>query len=113
VESWVGARSDGGYWEHGEMNSDEARELSAAFAKNWHDHKRGGPVRSIWHYPHLRTLGFSKSDIFAQFRENAESNSFLESATKRFQIFLDRYFSSLLVAEKESRLLSLSHIGND
>ncbi|CAN5708004.1 hypothetical protein BH10BDE1_BH10BDE1_02940 [soil metagenome] len=91
------------YWEHEQMNSDQANVLSKEFYRSWSEIKKVGPVVSVWRYPHLRTLGFTPDEIFGQLKLNDDSERFGEMAESRFEHFLEDYFQSLIAGTKSCR----------
>lgn len=67
------------YWEHEQMNSIEAAEIAGSMSRAWRDFKKPGLLRTVWFYPHLRTLGFTREEI----SEIATNSQDLELWTKR------------------------------
>lgn len=83
------------YWEHSEMNSHEAHELSNRFYKEWKSAHKFYGLTSIWYYPHLRTLGYSHEEITKLVRAQSLPADFDRVSGERFQRFLDTYFDNL------------------
>lgn len=79
------------YWEHATMNSDVAESLSLSWMN-----KPDIGVRSIWMYPHLRTLGFTKDQIFQHSRPQESTAEFRGEVSRRFESHLHLYFNDLL-----------------
>jgi hypothetical protein len=86
------------YWQHEQMNSLRADEISAAFMKRWWESQNSGAVKTVWAYPHLRTLGFSHDEILENLRDTEGAARFRAEATLRFDAFLERYFKLLATA---------------
>lgn len=83
------------YWEHETMNSRRADELAATISSAWREVKKPGIVRTIWLYPHLRSLGYSHEEIFAmRIQTENDPEKHLE-IQKRFDAFINQYFNSL------------------
>ncbi len=94
------------YWEHAQMNSLEASELSHQFHRQWKAaHQRYG-LTSIWHYTHLRTLGYSHDEVSSLFRAATLPKDFDQTSGERFQAFLKIYFNNLL---RENHIPKPSH----
>lgn len=90
------------YWEHEYMNSNQADILAKKFLASWVASHGYGGIRSIFHYPHLRTLGYSHNQIVSIFRSNELTPSFLKDSKKRYQKFLDNYFKDLSAMNSKS-----------
>lgn len=83
------------FWEHDQMNSHRAKELTASFVAQWQAHYKTNPVNSMWLYPHMRTLGFSHEEIFRALHDHSYSQVFAETAAQRNSDFRSRYFEKL------------------
>lgn len=98
------------YWEHEHMNSHEAHELTNQIFLDWRKARGRGGLSGIWHYPHLRTLGYSHEDIANLIRGNQLPQDFDAQSGRRFQEFLGRYFTNLeaaaLAVSKPNRRLA-------
>lgn len=83
------------YWEHEHMNSTRARELAGAMLKYWREVKKPGFMRTVWLYPHLRTLGFEKNDIFRLVRDPGTAHQSWDEVSGRFAQYSQNYWQSL------------------
>lgn len=88
------------YWKHEHMDSDEAVVLAREFYETWARAHNPGPIRSIWRYTHLRSLGFTPEEILAQKKRLSSSGDFNREVVRRFEIFLSRYFEQLVSEER-------------
>lgn len=86
---------DPAYWEHDQMNSVRAEELAISFMQQWWSSQNSGAVKTVWSYPHLRTLGFSHDEIFSNLKGFERAAQFRSLAEERFNSFLARYFDLL------------------
>ena len=84
------------YWRHSEMDSYQAHDIAIKMYEEWRRVHHRGPVRSVFNYPHLRTLGFSHEEITRAIRSDEGVDSFLEEGHNRFNRFLKGYFNLLL-----------------
>lgn len=84
-------------WAHDTMSSLQAAELSAEFLKRWKasNTKRRGLVPSMWSYPHLRSLGYSHSEVFQIHFTEDRAAYYLKDASQKFAKRLNLYFNSL------------------
>ena len=78
------------------MDSHQAHEIAIEMYEDWRRAHSRGPVRSVFNYPHLRTLGFSHEEITRAIRSDEGVDSFLEEGHNRFNRFLKGYFNLLL-----------------
>jgi radical SAM superfamily enzyme YgiQ (UPF0313 family) len=83
------------YWEHSEMNSIEAVEIAAEMVSEWKAHKKPGLLRTIWFYPHLKTLGFSPNDIDSICRDEGRIEDWKNEVAKRFESHVQQYHERL------------------
>jgi hypothetical protein len=89
------------YWEHEHMNSIEANELASQIYLDWRKARRRGSIRGIWNYTHLRTLGYTHTEIANLLRAEQIPVGFDIVSGHRFQSFLNAYFAGL--GKDESR----------
>ncbi len=83
------------YWEHETMNSKEAGALAAQMARRWREVQPPGIIRTIWLYPHLRSLGYSHEDAFQMRSASEKDPQRREEVKSRFAKFLLNYFEEL------------------
>lgn len=86
------------YWEHDQMNSTEAAEIAASMARRWQEFKRPGLLRTIWFYPHLRTLGFTSDQIAEISRDSKNIESWTALVAEKFEKHVGDYHVRLLEA---------------
>lgn len=93
-------RFDPLYWRHGTMDSIRANEMARQGELMWwgSDHLRYRRlVHSIWAYPLLRGLGYSKEEVFTLARtHDGEDFAAKKELRRRRQNQLDRYWSDLI-----------------
>jgi radical SAM superfamily enzyme YgiQ (UPF0313 family) len=90
------------FWEHEQMNSIEAAQIASAMSQTWREFKKPGLLRTIWFYPHLRSLGFSREEI-AQITKDFETiEVWTERVAGRFAKHVEEYHVRLLKAVAES-----------
>lgn len=89
------------YWEHDQMNSTEAAEIAASMSKRWREAKKPGLLRTIWFYPHLRSLGFSRDEIARIVQEHEEIAAWKDLVATRFAKHVEDYHVRLLKAVTE------------
>ncbi len=83
------------YWEHAEMNSTEAAEISAAMVSEWKALKKPGLLRTIWFYPHLKSLGFSPDEIASICNDYDRTADWKNEVASRFKNHVEKYHSRL------------------
>lgn len=83
------------YWEHETMNSKEASTLASQMVEKWRSKNPPGIIKTIWMYPHLRTLGMTHEDIFFRTRARDDDAVFALNIKNRFNTFLKNYFKQL------------------
>jgi radical SAM superfamily enzyme YgiQ (UPF0313 family) len=81
------------YWEHETMNLPTAQQWAKRIRSNYLSKKPPGIGKSIWTYPHLKTLGFNQKEIFDMIR-NPNVGSY-DDVYKRFELFLKNYQNDL------------------
>lgn len=82
-------------WEHETMDSEVAFELAEEFLKNWRQVKPPTFLQTIWRYPILRTLGFSKETVFSMARDPKQAVHWHTTAHSRFRQYLQKYWFDL------------------
>lgn len=92
------------YWEHEHMNSNEAHQLANQIFLDWRSARKRGGLKGIWHYPHLRTLGYSHEEITNLIRTEHLAPEFDAESGQRFQNFLSHYYASLEGSTPNRRL---------
>ena len=83
------------YWAHDTMNLDEAKTWATRIRSEYNAVKPYITARSIWLYPHLKTLGYSKEEIFVMFRGDPNPQENLSEIPKRFSRHLNQYWLDL------------------
>ena len=83
------------YWEHDSMNSKQAEEWATELRSSYLNRKSTYQAKSVWLYPHLKTLGYSSEESFQFFRRDKNQDYDLTEAKNRFQQFLGKYWNSL------------------
>lgn len=86
------------YWEHKDMNSDEAIELAREMVSEWKAFKKPGLLRTIWFYPHLKTLGFTPSEISSICHDEDQIEAWKMEVEKRFRAHVISYHQRLKAA---------------
>jgi radical SAM superfamily enzyme YgiQ (UPF0313 family) len=81
------------FWEHEQMNSTQAAEWARKIKAAYVQARPTGFAQTIWLYPHLKSLGFKKTEIFELYRSNTDQNYF--EVKNRFSQFLESYFDQL------------------
>ncbi len=82
---------DPNYWEHAEMNSNEAAEIASAMVSEWKAHKKPGLLRTIWFYPHLKTLGFTSEEIGSICNDGDKIPEWKNEVARRFLAHVQAY----------------------
>lgn len=85
------------YWAHDTMDLPNAREWATRYQNEFRLVKKRRPFRTVWLYPHLKTLGFTKSEIFKMYKSNDELPVSTDKIKLRFQSHLERYWHTLLI----------------
>jgi radical SAM superfamily enzyme YgiQ (UPF0313 family) len=83
------------HWRHDSMTSADAVQLSHALLKAWTENGHSTALRSIFDYPNLRTLGFSKTEILEMGRHSQGTSQWMKEIMKRFHSFVQDYERSL------------------
>jgi hypothetical protein len=93
------------YWEHATMNSVQATEWAEKFMSHLHGVRPPGFMRTIWQYPHFKSLGFTKDEIFHWARSPENWSERLAQVSQRFESFLAGYWQRLLEVNQSSMTL--------
>lgn len=93
------------YWEHDTFNYNTAYECAEKFKIDWNKLKRYQLFKSIWFYPHFRTLGFSRDQIFAMARDPLAYQNFSSNEIeRRFKNLKSKYYNEMIgIMPKQSR----------
>jgi radical SAM superfamily enzyme YgiQ (UPF0313 family) len=83
------------YWETEQMNSDEAAEIAAEMVVAWKASKKPGLLRTIWFYPHLKTLGFLSTEIESICRDDEKIEFWAREIANRFKRHTSEYHKRL------------------
>lgn len=83
-------------WSHATMDSDQASKLTVEFLNAWTEKKHRTIFRNVFDYPILRTLGFSKSEIFEMGRNEQKAFEWGSQVMSRFESFKTSYWDQLL-----------------
>lgn len=86
------------YWEHEHMNSIEAAQIAASMSEAWREFKKPGLLRTIWFYPHLRSLGFSREEIGIIATDLKNIETWTNRVAGRFARHVEDYHVRLLEA---------------
>ncbi len=90
------------YWEHETMNIHQADEWAEKITSAYQLARPSGFLRSIWQYPHLRSLGYTENEIFAMSRPTGQSREELfDEVSGRFNRFVRGYWD--LLSEQNSK----------
>jgi hypothetical protein len=81
------------------MNSVQATEWAERFMSHLHSIRPPGFLRTIWQYPHFKSLGFTKDEIFHWARSPENWSERLAQVSQRFEAFLSDYWQRLLENE--------------
>lgn len=97
------------FWEHETMSFPEAETLSDEFIKQWYQRKWKSLLGSIWHYPPLRSLGFSKEDLIKISREPMEGWDLSIQIGQMRSAWQKKYWENLVLLnkKKESQWITL------
>lgn len=95
------------YWEHDTMNLPRAKVWAERIRQSYVEAQPRITGRSIWLYPHLKTLGYSSDEALAMYKTNRDTKKELLDIENRFQIHLEKYWADLL---KEN---SIQHKSNE
>lgn len=82
-------------WEHETFTSESAYKMALEIKTRWQALRPWQVIRSIWLYPHLRTLGFSKSEIFDMVRSSSGQKYKASDINQRFAAHKAGYWSQL------------------
>lgn len=85
-------------WEHDTMNREQALGFAEVFNKKWRESgpRRRGAINTLWNYPHLRSLGYSQTQVHELYFDISKSSDYFRDASSRFKQRLDQYFQDLL-----------------
>jgi hypothetical protein len=84
------------YWEHDTMNSNEARDIASDFTKRWRAEKQATSIfKTIWLYPHFRTLGYGHEEIMGFLQPNVQVESTRTEIVNRFRTHKSNYHQQL------------------
>lgn len=84
------------YWEHETFNSIQANEVASSIKQEWNQLHGFQKIKSIWLYPHLKSLGYRQSEIFSLARDKDYCANFdVKDLYKRFSDFKTRYWDDL------------------
>jgi radical SAM superfamily enzyme YgiQ (UPF0313 family) len=84
------------YWEHSTMNSISAKEISSDFTRIWRSRKKSTSIfKTIWLYPHFRTLGYSHEAIFNFLNSDVNSVEIKDEIKLRFKNHRTTYHQHL------------------
>lgn len=84
------------YWEHDTMNLPQAQEWASRIRQSFLRARPGMAIGTIWLYPHLRSLGYNQTEIFALARNSRNIVSDTNEIKSRFASFMKNYWSDLL-----------------
>jgi hypothetical protein len=84
------------YWEHEQMNSTDAAEIAGSMANAWREFKKPGLLRTVWFYPHLRSLGFGRDEIAKIATSSNEIEIWTNRVADRFAKHVEEYHIRLL-----------------
>lgn len=90
------------YWETEHMNSIEAAEIASEIVASWKAAKKPGLLRTIWFYPHLKTLGFDREQIRSICEDQSQIVHWKGEISMRFARHVDEYHQRLLNAFGQS-----------
>lgn len=84
------------FWSHETFNSITADAMATQIKSEWNKIKNIQKIKTIWLYPHLKSLGYSKEQIFslakdANFCEKFDSKDIVS----RFESFKNHYWQGL------------------
>lgn len=83
------------YWEHDQMNSVEANELATHMSETWREHFQKGFLRTIWLYPHARTLGYTHEQTMTAYSSKELSGFYRDEMSLRFASHVSKYHADL------------------
>ncbi len=83
------------YWETEQMNSTEAAEIASEMVAAWKLAKKPGLLRTIWFYPHLKTLGFDPTQIESICRDQGKIEFWAKEVAARFSRHTSDYHKRL------------------
>lgn len=86
------------YWRHDWMDSHRAEELATEMVAQVRSHKPTGFIKTMWLYPHAKTLGFSHEEIMQNITTPKSSADTLTEMSRRFRNFINNYHSDLLLS---------------
>lgn len=89
------------YWEHDQMNSTDAAAIASAMTSEWKEFKKPGLLRTIWFYPHLRSLGFDRDEIARIASDADQIELWKNRVADRFAKHVEDYHVRLLKAFTE------------
>lgn len=83
-------------WSHQTMNSDQAAILSHQLLKTWTLSDHNTILRNIFDYPTLRSLGFSKAEIWDMGKNQKNAFSWGQDIMTRYQNHKKNYWKTLI-----------------
>lgn len=83
-------------WEHSTMNSSQASQLTKEFLHKWAQNGKNTIFRNIFDYPILRTLDFSKEEIWLMAKDETQASHWGKLASQRYTNFLEQYWKKLI-----------------
>lgn len=99
------------YWEHETFTSIEASELASQIKAEWNNKFGFQKIKTIWLYPHMRSLGYSKTQIFDMVRNQQRADQTpIEEIAGRFEKLKQNYWLSL--EPPRNQFNALRQLGN-
>lgn len=83
------------YWAHEQMNSIEANEIATDMTRKWREGIPKGFLKTIWLYPHARTLGFDHESAMSAYSSPEKSSYYAQEMELRFENYVKAYHSEL------------------
>lgn len=84
------------YWEHETFTSTEASQLASQIKAQWNEKFGFQRIKTVWLYPHMRSLGYSSDEIFAMVRDRQQAELVsLNQIAARFERLKKNYWHSL------------------
>ena len=84
------------YWEHETFTSMEASEMASQIKAKWNEQYGFQKIKTVWLYPHLKSLGYTKEQIFALVRDRqAAERTPVGEIAERFAKLKRNYWKSL------------------
>ena len=86
------------------MNSIEADELASYMSKTWKGTLQKGFLRTIWLYPHARTLGFNHEETMQAYSSSEKASFYRDEFMLRFKKHVEKYHLSLAGDRERDRM---------